>query len=215
MNEEEYRELFLHGVDGIAVYQETYDPQRYKDVHLAGKKADYVYRHQAPERAARAGIRHICLGILLGLTDAAGDLYALYQHLRWMERHFPGVEYSLSFPRLRPIQGENFAPCPVDDITFIRILCLTRIHFPRIGINLSTRENPALRDHALGLGVTRISAGSNTSVGGYTVTPADKQNPQFDINDHRPIEEILHVLKQRHFDPVLTDWRRIPNEAIE
>ena len=211
---EEYRELFLHGVDGITVYQETYSPQRYSEVHRAGKKADYDYRYQAPARAAQGGIRHISLGILLGLADAAEDIYALYQHLRWMERHFPGVEYSVSFPRLRPIKGENFAPCPVDDITFIRILCLTRIHFPRIGINLSTRENPALRDHALELGVTRISAGSNTSVGGYTVIPSDKQDPQFDIKDHRPIEEILRVLKQRHFDPVLTDWRRISHEAI-
>lgn len=214
MAEVEYRELFLYGVDGIAVYQETYDRKRYQKVHISGKKADYDYRCQTPARAAQGGIRHISLGILLGLADAAEDLYALYQHLRWMERHFPGVEYSVSFPRLRPIKGENFAPCPVDDITFVRILCLTRIQFPRIGINLSTRENPALRDHALEVGVTRLSAGSNTSVGGYTVTPSDKQDPQFDIKDRRPIEEILRVLKQRHFDPVLTDWRRIGNEVV-
>lgn len=209
MAEEEYRELFLHGVDGITVYQETYDRRRYQEVHLSGKKADYDYRYQTPERAARAGIRQIALGILLGLADPAEDLSALWEHLRWMERHFPGVEYSVSFPRLRSVKGENFAVCGVDDAAFVKIIALTRIHFPRIGINLSTREAPALRDHAVELGVTRLSAGSNTSVGGYTVVPAGAQDPQFDIQDRRGISEVIQTLKKRHFDPVLTDWRRI------
>lgn len=214
MEENEYRELFLNGVDGITVYQETYDRARYKQVHISGKKADYDYRLKTPERAARAGIRSIAMGVLLGLTDVAEDVYALCQHLHWMEHQFPGVEYSLSFPRLRPVKGENFAVCDVDDITLVKIICLTRIHFPRVGINLSTREDPQLRDHALELGVTRISAESNTSVGGYVVTPAPKQDPQFDIKDRRSISEIIQVLKKRNFDPVLTDWRRIHNEPV-
>lgn len=219
MEEEEYRGLFAHGVDGITVYQETYNRKRYKEVHVFGKKADYDYRLATPQRAAKGGIRHISLGILLGLADTAEDLHALYQHLRWMERHHPGVEYSVSFPRLRAIKGTDFAPqrepagyCDVDDITLVKIICLTRIQFPRVGINLSTRENAALRDHALELGITRMSAGSNTAVGGYTVTSAEKQDPQFDIKDHRGVGEIVRLLKQRNFDPVLTDWRRIGNE---
>lgn len=209
MGEKEYRELFAHGVDGITVYQETYNRKRYKKVHLAGKKADYDYRLAAPERAAKGGMRHISLGILLGLSDVAEDLHALYQHLRWMERHFPGVEYSVSFPRLRAIKGTDFTASGVDNITFVKIICLTRIQFPRVGINLSTREGAALRDRALGLGITRISAGSNTSVGGYTLTPAEKQDPQFDIKDQRSVQDIITILKKRNFDPVLTDWRRI------
>ncbi|MBI5415215.1 MAG: 2-iminoacetate synthase ThiH [Candidatus Omnitrophica bacterium] len=213
MEEAEYRGLFLCGVDGITVYQETYDRDRYKEVHIAGKKADYDYRLGTPERAAKGGVRHISMGILLGLADAAQDLHALYQHLRWMERNYPGVEYSVSFPRLRSIKGTDFAPCDVDDVTFVRIICLTRIQFPRVGINLSTRENPALRDHALELGITRISAGSNTSVGGYTVTAAEKQDPQFDVKDHRSVQDIIAILKKRNFDPVFTDWRRIENEV--
>src|SRR3972149_1276037 len=107
------------------------------------------------------------MGILLGLTDVAEDLWALYHHLGRMERLYPGVEYSLSFPRLRKIKGRDFAICNVDDITFIKIIFLTRILFPRVGINLSARLTPRLREHAQGLCVTRISAGSNTSVGGY------------------------------------------------
>ena len=209
MEEAEYRELFARGVDGITVYQETYNRKRYKAVHISGKKADYDYRLATPAHAAKGGIRHISLGILLGLADTAEDLHALYQHLHWMERHYPGVEYSVSFPRLRSIKGTDFAACDVDDITLVKIICLTRIQFPRVGINLSTRENAALRDHTLELGVTRISAGSNTSVGGYTVTAAEKQDPQFDIKDQRSVQDIITILKKRNFDPVLTDWRRI------
>ncbi len=214
LQEQEYRELFLHGVDGVAVYQETYDRARYKEVHPSGRKSDYDYRYTTPERAAKGGIRNISLGILLGLSDVAQDLWALYEHLRSMEHDFPGVEYSISFPRLRSIKGQNFASCAVDDATFIKIICLTRVHFPRVGINLSTRENPELRDHALELGVTRISAGSSTAVGGYTLSATNQQNPQFDIADHRSIPAIIQVLKKRNFDPVLTDWRRIPNDPF-
>ncbi len=214
MGIEEYKNLYLHGVDGITVYQETYNRNRYAEVHISGKKSDYDYRLNTPPRAATAGIRQISLGILLGLADVAEDLYALYQHLRYMEKNFPGVEYTVSFPRLKKIKGREFAICSVDDVTFIKIICLTRIQFPRVGINLSTRESAHLRDHALGLGVTRISAGSNTSVGGYTLKPPEEQDPQFDIEDTRSVAEIIAILKGRQFDPVFTDWRPIGNELI-
>jgi 2-iminoacetate synthase len=209
MEEEEYRQLFESGVDGITVYQETYDRGHYQKAHVSGKKSNYDYRLGTPERAAQGGIRHISMGILLGLSEIADDVYALYQHLRRMERRYPGVEYSVSFPRLRAVKGADFAACDVDDITFVKIICLTRLQFPRVGINLSTREDAALRDRALELGITRMSAGSNTSVGGYTVTAAEKQDPQFDIQDHRPVPDIIQTLKKHDFDPVLTDWRRI------
>jgi len=212
METDEYRELFRQGVDGITVYQETYDRDRYAEVHLSGRKSDYNYRRDTPRRAALGGIRQISLGILLGLGDTARDLLALYGHLRWMEKHFPGVEYSLSFPRLRKIKGRAFALCDVDDTTFIKILCLTRVLFPRVGLNLSTREKPALRDHAIEIGVTRLSAGSNTAVGGYGLlkTPAE-QEPQFDIEDKRSVHDIVRLLKAKEFDPIFTDWRPIDN----
>lgn len=212
MEEAEYKKLFEQGVDGITVYQETYDPTRYAQVHISGTKSNYNFRYDTPQRAAKAGIRSISMGILLGLANAAEDLFCLYQHLRYMEKNFPGAEYSVSFPRLKPIKGENFAQCFIDDKTFIKIICLTRILFPRVGINLSTREDPALRDHALELGVTRMSAGSNTAVGGYTLKTTEEQDPQFDIADHRSVQEIVELLKGRHFDPVFTDWRRIENK---
>ena len=212
MNADEYKELFQVGVDGITVYQETYDEDRYHEAHITGKKADYYYRRGTPERAAQGGIRSISMGILLGLApDIAKDVHALYEHLRAMEKNYPGVEYSLSFPRFQPIKGDDFAKACIDDKIFTKIVCLTRILFPRIGINLSTRERPALRDSILELGITRMSAGSNTSVGGYTLKTKNEQDPQFDIQDHRSIKEIVQLLKSKDFDPVFTDWRRIEN----
>lgn len=212
MDTDEYQQLFQIGVDGITIYQETYDRDRYKEVHLSGKKSDYDYRRETPARAAQSGMRHISLGILLGLSSTAEDLLALYQHLRWMEINFPGVEYSLSFPRLRKIKGRAFALCDTDDITLIKIICLTRSLFPRVGINLSTRENSTFRNHALELGITRISAGSNTSVGGYDLfKEPEAQEPQFDIEDQRSVSQIVQYLKAKNFDPIFTDWRAIEN----
>jgi len=211
MQTDEYKELFAAGVDGIAVYQETYDRKRYSEVHLSGYKKDYDFRYATPHRAAEAGMRQISLGILLGLSDPSEDLFALYQHLRELERSFPGVEYSVSFPRLRTVKAETLASCDVDDIQFVKIIALTRILFPRVGINLSTREEPQLRDHLLEIGITRMSAGSNTSVGGYTLLEESSQDPQFDIKDERSVDEIVKLLKSRDFDPVFTDWRHIEN----
>jgi len=213
MEEDEYRDLFETGVDGITIYQETYDRVRYKEVHPSGKKSDYDFRYKTPERAAQAGIRQISLGILLGLGPLEEDLLSLYQHLRYLERNYPGVEYSLSFPRIRSIKGVGPKSQTVNDVSFLKIICLSRILFPRVGINLSTRESVRLRNNALGLGVTRISAGSRTSVGGYTVAAENKLDPQFDIDDNRCVEDIVRLLKQNNFDPVLTDWRRIGSIA--
>ncbi len=212
MQVDEYRELFAGGVDGITVYQETYDRSRYAQVHLSGYKKDYDFRRDTPRRAAEAGIRQISMGILLGLSEDLGaDVLALYEHLREMEKSYPGVEYAVSFPRLRTIKSAEFARCDIDDATFTKIIALTRLLFPRVGINLSTREEPRLRDHLLEIGITRMSAGSNTSVGGYSLLSKDEQDPQFDIKDERSVAEVVALLKRRGFDPVFTDWRKIPN----
>ncbi|MDO8303959.1 MAG: hypothetical protein Q7T18_12025, partial [Sedimentisphaerales bacterium] len=212
MDKAEYEELFAAGVDGVTVYQETYLRERYKEVHIDGKKSDYDYRYATAERAAQAGIRQISIGILLGLSDdPAQDLHLLYEHLSFMEKNYPGVEYSVSFPRIRTIKGRQFALSLVDDVAFIKIICLTRLTFPRVGINLSTRESPSLRDRAIHLGITKMSAGSNTSVGGYELLETSDQEPQFDISDHRSVAETIAMLKSQNFDPVLTDWRPINN----
>ncbi|MBF0618791.1 MAG: 2-iminoacetate synthase ThiH [Candidatus Omnitrophica bacterium] len=210
MSVDDYRALYAAGADGVTIYQETYDRARYKDVHLGGQKQDYDFRYDAPRRIAAAGMRHISIGILLGLGPLAEDLASLYAHLRDMEQAFPGVEYSLSFPRLRAIKGAPFTPNLIDDITLVKIMALTRTLFPRVGINLSTRESAALRNRMLEICVTRVSAGSKTTVGGYAGT-ATEGAPQFDINDARSTPEMIEYLKTHGFDPVFTDWRRIDN----
>jgi len=209
---EEYMELFKAGVDGVTIYQETYDRERYKKLHLSGKKRDYDYRYKTPERIARSGIRMISMGILLGLSPLVDDLFSLFDHLRLMEKHYPGVEYSVSFPRLIVESGDDTDYYKITDSDLAKCIILTRIMFPRIGINLSTRENAFFRDHAIRFGVTKISAASNTSVGGYEDNAYD--NPQFKIRDHRSLKEIESAIRGNGFDPVYTDWRRIDNIPV-
>jgi 2-iminoacetate synthase len=210
---EEYSELFSAGVDGVTIYQETYNRERYKELHIKGKKADYDYRYSTPERIAWAGIRVINMGVLLGLFDVVEDIYQLFLHLEQMERTYPGVEYALSFPRIIPI-NDSLDYVEVSDVMLIKLICTARILFPRVGINLSTRERAHIRDHALELGVTKISAASKTTVGGYSLEDESIKHPQFEVMDKRPIDEIVEMLHEHGFDPVFTDWRRIPNEAI-
>ncbi|MEI8011704.1 MAG: 2-iminoacetate synthase ThiH [Candidatus Omnitrophota bacterium] len=210
LSEEGYRKLYQAGADSLTLYQETYDRDCYKTVHLAGEKQDYMFRRQAPERAAKAGLRQISLGVLLGLGPLAEDLFHLYEHVQELEKNFPGIEYSLSFPRLRTIKTKEFASACIDDTTFVKILCLTRLVFPRAGINLSTRETAALRNRLLDICVTRVSIGSKTGVGGYAADEPSS-DPQFDIADDRSASELIQHLKDHAFDPVFTDWRKIEN----
>jgi 2-iminoacetate synthase len=208
----EYRELYLAGADSVAIYQETYDRERYGQLHLSGRKKDYDFRYGAPARIAEAGIRSISLGVLLGLADWRQDIKALFDHLRHLENNFPGVEYSLSFPRLQMIGNDPFDYTKVSDREMIEIIATARLLFPRVGINLSTREKPAFRDGVLGFGITRMSAGSLTTVGGYSSLPGESEPGQFTVNDERSLSEIRVLLAAQGYDPVLTDWRGIINE---
>ncbi len=209
MDVEEYRELYLNGVDGVTIYQETYNKKQYKKLHIAGPKTDYNFRYKTPERIAQSGIRMISMGVLLGLSELSEDIYQLFLHLEWMEKQYPGVEYSLSFPRLIPLKKSKFQYFEISDLTLIKLICTARILFPRVGINLSTREKPLLRDQAIILGVTKISAASRTTVGGYALE--NKKNPQFEVQDNRSVREIISMIKKKGYDPVFTDWRRIEN----
>lgn len=202
----EYQMLFQAGADGVTIYQETYDRTRYAELHPMGKKRDYDYRYNTPARIAAAGIRHISIGPLLGLADWHTDIPAVFAHMRSLEKAYPGVEYSFSFPRIQKINEYNYQL--VSDADMVRIMCIARILFPRIGINLSTRESAKFRDNVVPLVVTRMSAGSLTTVGGYTKKNQNNA-PQFSVNDERSLAEIKAMLVAKGFDPVLTDWRRI------
>ncbi len=212
LEQEEYRRLYLAGVDGVTMFQETYDRARYEELHPAGPKRDYRYRFEAPERMARAGIRHISMGALLGLADWREDATALFRHVRFLEKRFPAVEYTLSFPRLRPVAGDCGRYFEVSDRDMVKIICAGRLLFPRAGINLSTREAGEFRDRIIELGVTKMSAGSLTTVGGYGRARKAVDEGQFQVRDERSVAEITAMLARKGFDPVLTDWRHITNE---
>lgn len=211
LEEEEYRELYLAGVDGVTLYQETYDRARYDELHLAGPKKVYDYRVQAPDRIARSGVRHISMGVLLGLTDWRKDVVALFEHVRRLERQYPGVEFGLAFPRIRRVADDVHHYVEVSDREMLKIMTAARLFFPRVGISISTREVPQFRDRILEFGVTKMSAGSSTRVGGYLEGEHKYEDGQFEVFDPRSFDEIKAMLIEKGFDPVVTDWRNIVN----
>ncbi len=202
----EYARLFAAGVTAVAIYQETYNRRVYDQVHLAGKKTDFAYRLDTPARAAAAGMREIGIGALLGLADWRCEGLALGMHLAWLRKHFWQTGFTVSFPRLRPAAG-SFAPLvQVSERNLSQLIFALRIFDPDVGLILSTREEARFRDGMLGLGPTRYSAGSCTAPGGYST--GEHEGEQFAIGDHRPIDEVCHVIADRGLDPVCKDWDR-------
>jgi 2-iminoacetate synthase len=208
---EEYRALYHAGADGVTMFQETYDRARYSELHPAGPKRDYDYRYQAPARMAEAGFRHIGMGPLLGLTDWREEIPMFFRHVRYLERTYPGVEYTLSFPRIRPVANDPGQYFEVCDRDMVKIIAAGRLLFPRAGINLSTREDAGFRDRIIDLGVTKMSAGSLTSVGGYGDREGQERDGQFEVHDQRSLAGIKAMLVRKGYDPVVTDWRNIVN----
>ncbi|MEN6615702.1 MAG: 2-iminoacetate synthase ThiH [Syntrophorhabdus sp.] len=211
LEEDEYRELYRAGVDGVTLYQETYNRERYDELHLAGPKKVYDYRVEAPDRIARAGIRHISMGVLLGLTDWRDDIISLFEHVRLLERRYPGVEFGLAFPRLRRVADDVHNYQEVSDRDMLKIMTAARLFFPRAGISISTREMAEFRDSILEFGVTKMSAGSSTRVGGYVDPDKEYDDGQFRVFDPRSFDEVKAMLISKGFDPVVTDWRNIAN----
>lgn len=209
LEESEYAQLVDEGVDGLTIYQEVYDEAIYRKVHPAGPKNDYRFRLEAPERGARAGMRFINIGALLGLNDWREEAYRLGLHAKYLQDKFPDVEIGIAVPRLKPHAGLFDAPFEVGDKDVVQMVTALRIFLPRIGIALSTREDPAFRENLMALGVTRMSAGSSTRVGGRITKPAGKHDePQFEISDRRGVEEMIAVLNARGYQAVLKDWVR-------
>ena len=201
---EEYARLFRAGITAVAVYQETYDREVYKQVHLAGRKADFAYRLESPARVAAAGMREVGIGALLGLADWRAEGLALGYHLAWLRRHYWRTGFTVSFPRLRPAQGEFKPLLPVSERDLSQMIFALRIFDPDVGLYLSTREEARFRDGMIGLGPTRYSAGSCTAPGGYGQTNAGVE--QFEVGDSRSLAEVSVAIQQKGFDPVRKDW---------
>ncbi|MDR1656557.1 MAG: 2-iminoacetate synthase ThiH [Deltaproteobacteria bacterium] len=204
----EYSRARDAGVDYVCVYQETYEPNLYAHVHLKGPKRNYAWRLAAPERALAAGVRGVGLGALLGLGDFRRDVLALGWHALYLSRLHPQAEISFSVPRLRPAPGHVvFQQSPVSEAELAQIIMALRIFMPWAGISLSTRERPFFRDHLVGLGATRLSAGVRTSVGGHS--GPDHGEEQFFKSDPRNVPQVCQALAQMGFQAVFNDYIRL------
>jgi 2-iminoacetate synthase len=201
----EYAELKTLGVDAVMVYQETYDPDCYRENHLSGKKTDMRYRMETPERLGDAGIDKVGIGALLGLYEWKADTIALAMHLQYMRKHYWQTRMSLSFPRLRPAAGGFQPVSPVNDLQMLQCVCAWRLFDHELEISISTREKPHFRDAIVPVAITAISAGSSTQPGGYAVDRHDL--PQFIISDDRSVPEVTDALRLHGLEPIFRETR--------
>lgn len=203
-SEDEYRILIEAGLDGLTIYQETYDEEMYKKYHKKGPKSDYRNRLVTPEYALRRGIRRLGIGFLMGLNDFRYETFLLAQHLDYLQRRYWKTSYSVSFPRIRRSAADFVIPFPVSDEQLILVICVLRMVFEDVGFVLSTREPAYLRDRLIGVGITQMSAGSKTNPGGYSLNLSTEN--QFDIEDHRDLHTVMDVIRKRGCEAVLKDW---------
>ena len=234
METEEYRPLVQAGADGLVVYQETYDRAIYDDMHTAGPKKNFDWRLETPERAYTAGFRRLGIGALYGLADWRYEALCVAAHADFLLRNCWKAYVTISLPRLRPCAGEFQPLTHMTDRDLAQLICAFRLMFPDVGLVLSTREQPKLRDGLIPLGITMISAGSHTEPGGYT--GAGKENihhtergrivelasgssewapqenratnatGQFEIADERSPQEVAELLRKLGYEPVWKDW---------
>ncbi|MGC8926563.1 MAG: 2-iminoacetate synthase ThiH [Myxococcota bacterium] len=204
--EEEYRLLVESGLDGLTIYQETYEEDVYKRYHKKGPKSDYYRRLITPELGLKAGIRRAGIGSLMGLNDFRFELYLISLHLDYLMRRYWKAFYTVSFPRIRRSVADFKVPHPVSDDELILAICILRNIFPDVGLVLSTREPPQLRDSLIGVGITQMSAGSKTNPGGYSLNLSTEN--QFDIEDTRDLKSVMEVIRAGGYEAVLKDWDR-------
>ncbi|AQQ09323.1 2-iminoacetate synthase [Sedimentisphaera cyanobacteriorum] len=206
-SEENYERLYNAGIDGITIYQETYDRSIYSKLHTKGPKKDYNWRLHTPQRAAESGFRRIGLGSLLGISDWRKETLAMAEHGNFFIKNFWKSQVSISFPRIRPaeqVDPQDFVSF-VSDRETVQMMLALRLCFPDIGITISTRETSEFRENTLSICVTRISAGSKTNPGGYAGSENETVS-QFEIDDDRTPEDVAKVISQMGFEPVWKDW---------
>ena len=201
----DYSRLIEHGLHAVMVYQETYDTKSYADHHIKGKKTNYNWRLNTGNRLGESSVNKIGLGCLFGLTaDWRTDAFYAGMHLNYLEKLYWKTSFSMSFPRIRPYEGKNIVAVDLKDRDLVQLLCAFRIFNHELEITLSTRENKALRENLLPLGITTMSAGSKTNPGGYGEDSDSLE--QFSISDERTPFQISKMLKEKGYDPVWKDW---------
>jgi 2-iminoacetate synthase len=201
---ENYKKLKDAGIGTYILFQETYNKKSYEELHPTGPKHDYAYHTEAMDRAMEAGIDDVGVGVLFGLNLYRYDFVGMLMHAEHLEAAMGVGPHTISVPRIRPaddIDTNDFSDAISDDI-FAKIVTVLRIAVPYTGMIVSTRESQKTRERVLELGVTQLSGGSRTSVGGYAEEePEEDNSAQFDVNDNRTLDEIVNWLLGKEYIP--------------
>ena len=202
MDSKDYAYLHECGADFVTVFQETYNSDKYKTLHLGGRKRIFPYRLNAQERAIMGGMRGVGFAALLGLDDFRKDALATGMHAYLLQKKYPHAEIAFSCPRLRPIiNNDKINPKDVHEPQLLQIICAYRIFMPFASITISTRECERFRDNIIQIAATKISAGVN--VGSQE---EEKGDEQFEISDGRSVDEIYQMIEDNGMQPVMTDY---------
>ncbi len=202
----DYTLLAKAGVDGMTMFQETYNPTVYAEYHPSGPKRIFANRIDAFERAAQAGLTFIGLGSLLGINDWREEAFYLGLHASYLQRRYWRASVAISFPRMRPAHGGKPPAFPVSDANLVQLMSALRTQLPDVTMTLSTREPPGFRERLVRVAINKISAGAKTTPGGYTEKTAAEA--QFEVADQRSLTEVAAAITAMGFDPVMKDWDR-------
>lgn len=199
-----YRKLHAAGIGTYILFQETYNKTQYERLHPTGPKHDYAWHTEAMDRAMEGGIDDVGCGVLFGLATYRYDFAGILMHAEHLEATYNCGPHTISVPRIRPaddIDPKTFSNA-IDDETFAKIVAVIRIAVPYTGMIISTRESRKSRERVLDLGISQISGGSRTSVGGYAeAEDEDKDTSQFDVNDTRPLDQVINWLLSLGYIP--------------
>ena len=213
VNTDEYKYLHECGADYVTVFQETYDTEKYEQLHLLGHKRVWPYRFDAQERALRGGMRGVAFSALLGLSDFRKDALASALHVYYLQRKYPHAEMSLSCPRLRPIiNNDKINPLDVHEKQLCQIICAYRIFLPFVGITVSSRESAEFRNGIVKIAATKVSAGVSTGIGDHESKYSGKESDevqgdeQFEIDDNRSLDKMYQDIEGEGLQPVLNDY---------
>lgn len=204
---EQYKQLVGAGLNGVVCFQETYHREAYKKYHPRGMKSHYAWRLNGFDRMGQAGVHKIGMGVLIGLEDWRTDLTMLARHLRYLQKRYWRTRYAVNFPRMRPSESGYQPNVIMTERELAQLTFAFRIFDNDIDISWSTRETAALRDNMAPLGVTSMSAGSQTEPGGYRVSPQALE--QFEVSDSRTPAEVVEAIRRHGLEPVWKDWDAI------
>lgn len=205
MHTYKYASLVEHGLNGVVCFQETYHREAYRRFHPRGMKSHYEWRLNGFDRMGQAGVHKIGMGVLIGLDpDWRTDITMLARHLRYLQKRYWRTRYSVNFPRMRPSESGYQPNVVLSDAELAQLTFAFRIFDHDADISYSTRETPAFRDAMMTLGVTSMSAGSQTEPGGYACTPEALE--QFEVSDSRTPGEVVQSIRDHGYEPVWKDW---------